>query len=402
MEHTAGDIERRAVPSMNVLFSCVPGFGHFHPMVPLARALTDAGHQVAFATAERFCRRVIEPEGYLSFAAGLAPHVAHQATMDLPEAAGLAEGDVWTEGALMFAKVAGPAKVDDLCAAVEAFGADLVVHDPTDFAGPLAAASAGIAWAAQSFGAIQPRPFWDAAGELIAPEWRRRGLDPDRHGGMFAHLYLDICPPGFQDPSIAEVAVARPLRPVTFDTSLRAELPAWVTTLPDRPTVYVTLGTIANQATEVFEAVLGGLAGEPWNVIVTIGPDRDPAELGPQPANVHVEAYLPQSLLFDRCDAVVCHGGSGTLLAALAHGLPLLVLPQGANQFWNAERSVELGTGLSIDPGALSGATVGRAVHALVEDERYRARAVRLAAEIAAMPHPHQVVPLLEDLAGRP
>ncbi|HWH34647.1 MAG TPA: glycosyltransferase [Acidimicrobiales bacterium] len=386
---------------MNVLFSCVPGFGHFHPLVPLARALTGAGHRVAFATAERFCRRVIEPEGFPAFPAGLPPHVAHQATLELPEAAERDPDDVWTEGALMFAKVAGPAKVDALAAAIAAFTADLVIHDPTDFAGPLAAAGAGIAWAAQSFGAIQPPPFWQAGGALIAPEWRRRGLEPDDRGGMFAHLYLDICPPSFQDASIAGIEVARPLRPVTYDTSLGSALPGWVEELDERPTVYVTLGTVANHATEVFDAVLGGLGEAEWNVIVTIGPDRHPAELGPQPAHVHIEGYLPQSLLFGRCDVVVCHGGSGTLLAALGRGLPLLVLPQGANQFWNARRCVELGVGLALTDGELAPPAVRSAVAALVHDARYRDGAARLAAEIAAMPAPAEVVPKLEALARR-
>lgn len=384
---------------MHVLFSCVPGFGHFHPMVPLARALVDAGHEVAFATAERFCRRVIAPVGFTTFAAGLSPHIAHQETMDLPEVAGLAPDDVWTEGALMFAKVAGPAKVDELSAVVDSFGADLVIHDTTDFAGPLAAARAGIAWAAQSFGAVQPPQFWAAAGELVVPAWQSQGLDPGPFGGMFRYLYLDICPPGFQDPLIADIDTARPLRPVTFDTTAGASLPAWAGELASAPTVYVTLGTIANQATEVFETVLGGLRDQPYNVIVTVGPDRDPADLGPQPGNVHVESYLPQSLLFPHCDVVVCHGGSGTVLAALAHGLPLLVMPQGANQFWNAQRCTELGTGLSLGPAELSAEGVRSQVRALVDDDGFRRQAGLLEAEIKRMPSPTEVVPLLEGLA---
>ncbi len=136
-------------------------------------------------------------------------------------------------------------------------------------------------------------------------------------------------------------------------------------------------------------------------MIVTVGPNREPSELGPQPADVRVERYVPQSLLFPRCDVVVAHGGSGTTLAALAHSLPLLLLPQGANQFWNAERCAGLGVAIRLLPGEVEPQAVRRAVRALLEQPGYRAQARRLAGEIAAMPAPEEVVPLLEALGGQ-
>ncbi|MGI9121114.1 MAG: glycosyltransferase [Acidimicrobiales bacterium] len=387
---------------MRILFTCVPGFGHFHPMVPLAQALVGAGHEVAFATAPRFCERVVEPAGFTAFPAGLSPLVVHEQTLAIPELADVGESDVWRFGAHMFAGVAAPAKVGELVGILDQWPAQLVVHDMTDFAGPIAAAHAGIPWAGHSFGAVQPEEFWDAAGEIAAPTWEDWGVEPGPRGGMFRSLYLDICPPSFQAPAIRSIAVAHPLRPVAFDDPGEDGLPAWVEELAPGATVYVTLGTINNQASEVFETVLEGLADENCNVIVTIGPDRHPDELGPRPANVHVERYLPQSLLFARCDVVVCHGGSGTTLAALAQGLPLLVLPQGANQFWNADRCVELGVGTCIGPAELTPEAVREAVRRLLADQAYRHQASRLAEEIAAMPAPADVVGLVEGLVAPP
>jgi MGT family glycosyltransferase len=216
---------------------------------------------------------------------------------------------------------------------------------------------------------------------------------------MFRSLYLDICPPSFQATDIHEIPAARPLRPVPFDAPAGAALPPWVDDLRSLPTVYVTLGTIFNGAPGVFEALLEGLGSEPLNVVVTVGDDRDPAELGPQPDNVHVERYIPQSLLFPHCDAVVCHGGSGTTLAAFAHGLPVLVVPQGANQFWNADRCAEVGVGRRVLEGDLDPEVVRREVHALLERPGYRSKALQLKAEIDRMPSPEATVPLLESMA---
>ncbi|HEX3539163.1 MAG TPA: glycosyltransferase [Acidimicrobiales bacterium] len=379
-----------------MLFSCLPGFGHFNPMMPLAQAASEAGHEVAFATAERFCRRVIEPAGVAAFGAGLSPPDVEARTRRLPEMASIDDNDVWAFGAHMFARVAAAGKVADLASIIDEWRPQLVVHDAIDFAAPLAARRAGLRSVAHSFGALQPDSFWALAGELVSPLWHEWNVAPGPFGSVFDYLYLDICPPSFQADNASGIPVLRPLRPVPYDLSGAAELPSWVGALPPRPTVYVTMGTIFNDTPGVFEAFATALADSDVNVVITVGLDRDPAELGSLPANVHVERWIPQSLLFARCHAVVCHGGSGTTLAALGHGLPLLLLPQGANQFWNAERCVALGAGLSVDLDHLDAATIRQAVHRLLATPSFGRTARGIAEEIRQMPAPPDVVPLLE------
>lgn len=79
-------------------------------------------------------------------------------------------------------------------------------------------------------------------------------------------------------------------------------MPEWLTRLDSAPTVYATLGTIYNmESGDIFQRVLAGLRSLPLNLIVTVGRDIDPAEFGPQPANVHIERYA-QALLLPYCD----------------------------------------------------------------------------------------------------
>ncbi len=406
---------------MRVLFSCLPGFGHFHPLVPAALALRAAGHQVAFATAERFCRNVVEPAGFPAFPAGLSPlqvqdrlaeqdpRFATDATDadDADDADDTAPDDEAQQarfGAAMFAGVAAPAKADDLAAVIRDWAPSLLVHDAVDFGAPLAAATAGLPYAAHSVGALQPVEFWEPAWERLRSRWPEPGSQPGSGGWtrLFPHLYLDICPPGLQAPHIVEVAVAQQLRPVPFDTTGADRLPAWVGELLAAPTVYVTLGTVFNTTPGLFETILAALADEPVNVVVTVGLDRDPAQLGTQPGNVHVERYLPQSLLLPHCDAVVAHGGSGTTLAALAHGLPSLLLPQGADQLGNARRVAEAGAGSLLHPAEVTPDAVGTAVRSLLSEPGYRAGAQRLQHQIRQMSGPERTVELLEALAARP
>ncbi|MGH3849886.1 MAG: glycosyltransferase, partial [Pseudonocardiaceae bacterium] len=364
---------------------------------PLARALRNHGHAVAFSSSERFCQR-IEQAGYQAFVAGIDLGEAYERTLAKPEAAALA-GDQWAFGAHMFAGVAGPAKAKDLSKAIAAFSADLMVHDPMDFAGPLAAASAGLACAGHGFGAISPKAFCQLAAELAEPAWQSWGLEFPPLANMFGDLYLDVCPPSFQDADISCVPSVQPLRPGDGDTVTGDSAPDWFDDLSADPRVYVTLGTIDNDAPGVFEAVLSALGARAFNVVVTVGPSRDPAELGPQPDNIFVASYLPQSLILPRCHAVVCHGGSGTTLAALRHGLPLLLLPQGANQFWNAERCEALGVGSSLTGDQLTVDAIGVAVDRLLAEPSYRQRAQSVRTEIDEMPNAEEAVALLERLS---
>ena len=126
--------------------------------------------------------------------------------------------------------------------------------------------------------------------------------------------------------------------------------PEWLAEL-ERPLVYFTLGTIFNlESGDLFERVLAGLSGLPVSVVVTVGREVDPKALGPQPGNVRVEQYVPQSLLLPRCDLVVSHAGSGSVVGALAHGLPMVLLPIGADQPLNAARCEALGVARVLDP----------------------------------------------------
>jgi MGT family glycosyltransferase len=153
-----------------------------------------------------------------------------------------------------------------------------------------------------------------------------------------------------------------------------------------------------NRDVDAFRVVLAALAGHAVDVVVTLGADGDPAALGAQADNVHVHRFVAQDELLPRCDAVISHGGAGTMLGALAHGLPLLLLPQGADQHHNAERVVAAGAGVSVAPAQATPATIARAVDTLLGDASLRAGARRVAAEIAAMPGPDSAVAHLQAL----
>lgn len=146
--------------------------------------------------------------------------------------------------------------------------------------------------------------------------------------------------------------------------------------------------------------VLAGLRDLPINVVVTVGRPIDPAEFGPQPANVRIEQYIPQLSILRHCRAVVSHGGSGSVIGALAHGLPSVLIPMGADQPLNAARCAALGVARVLDAVQATPDTVREAVSTVLADPTYRRAAERMSGEIAAQPGPAQAVLLLERLAA--
>ena len=134
-------------------------------------------------------------------------------------------------------------------------------------------------------------------------------------------------------------------------------------------------------------------------VVLTVGHDLDPAAFGPQPAHIHLETFLPLGALLPRCSVVVFHGGSGTLVQAVAHGLPMVIVPLGADQPDNAARCAELGASRTLDADHLAPEQVREVIVDVLHTSSYRQAAERLRAELDGLPGPEGAVALLERLA---
>jgi MGT family glycosyltransferase len=219
------------------------------------------------------------------------------------------------------------------------------------------------------------------------------------------YLTLSPFPPAIASGSDWPRPTLHRYRLVPFDRSGAESAPDWLLPRPGAPLVYATLGTaqstrsVEQSRTDLLGIFVAGLRDEPLNLVVTVGRDGDPAQLGPQPPHVRIERYVPQSLLLPRCALAVCHAGSGTVLGALAAGLPMVLTALGADQPENAARCAAAGVARVIAPADLSPAAVREAVRAVLGDPTYKQAAERVQAEMAALPPLEHVVGLLERLA---
>ncbi len=372
---------------MRVLLSSTTGVGHVFPMLPLARALGAAGHDVLWATgadAVPWVERVDVPVVVCGPSGQVLAQLRGSVLGPAAELPG-AQRAAYVFPRMFGAALAPPMALE-LLPIAQAWRPDLLVHENGELSAPLVAAVLGVPSLTHAFGGAVPAPLLVDAGDRLRPMWAERGLDVPPYAGCFESGYLDICPTSVQAVPTDHIAHVQPLRPVVVDGAERAE----------PPLVYVTMGTVQNRALDLAPLVRA-VAALRVAVLVAVGQNGE-TDLGPQPANVRVEPWVDQTEVLERCSVVVSHGGSGTFLGALAQGVPQLCLPQAADQFRNAEGGTRAGAALALMPNEITPASVAAAVAQLLEDPTINAGAQAVASRIAAMPSPHDVVRIL---AGR-
>lgn len=425
-----------------ILFTSWPLYGHVLPKLAVAAALRERGHEVAFYTGSE-ARALVEGEGFEVFGFERVDEAAVMgAVRELEARAGLGRPSLADVRRCFDAALVEPipGQVEDVGAVVRgwkpsAIACDLPVWGPmlilaetlpvpvalaSAFLGPPApdpeAPPAGlglpapkgparraVAWGAARATDLAARRLRDRVDGLraqhgLAPMGRSVNAQLGRLPLTLIHGVAELdygrrrVPPGvhFVGPS-----PWKPRQPPGAAGGLDA--------VPDgRPWVHVAASTMEGGDAGLLRAAVQGLAGRAVEVVATAAGGAVPPDLRPEalPANVHVAAWVDHAELLPRCAAVVTPGGAGTIVSALAAGVPLVVVPTAWDKPDNAQRVVEAGAGVRLSPRKCTPEHVRAAVERVLGDPSYRAHARRMAALLAAAPGPAGAAALLERLAG--
>jgi UDP:flavonoid glycosyltransferase YjiC (YdhE family) len=396
---------------VRILFATTRGAGHLGPLIPFAQACRRAGHEVLVAAPGSVAPHV-ERAGLPLAPLDDPDEQAMQPIWQRVRAARPGEADriVLEE---IFAGEFARSALPGMLATMRAWRPDVVLRESTEFASLVAAEQLGVPH-------LHVAVFLAAGGEfdwalLADPIERLRAEAGLTRGGRSAPFwrepYVTLAPRSLEAPSAAPPPGTRRYREPVAPAR---PLPDWWGDSRE-PLVYVSFGSAAagnGFYPHLYREALEALDGLSARVLLTLGTDVDPAELGPTPTSVHVEPWVPQNDVMAHADAMVGHGGSGSTLMAMAAGMPLAVVPLFADQPQNARRVAALGAGLAlghradaddatpVDSGMEAGRLDGLrdAVTSLLTDPRYRAAAGAVAAEIAAQPPVEAVVGVLEEI----
>ncbi|SCL33559.1 UDP:flavonoid glycosyltransferase YjiC, YdhE family [Micromonospora rhizosphaerae] len=366
-----------------MLVASAPLIGHVFPLLPLALALRDAGHDVLVATAA---------DGLAAARSGLpvrdvAPafdfgRIARGVMLRHPLVA-RAElaGTAGTRGAALLFGQVNDELADGMVALAQEWSPDLVVYEPFAVAGALAAARVGVPAVRHENSLFDGRELVRVTTERLTGALRR-------------HRVATIPPPA------AAIAVAPPSVatqdgwPLRYDSYAGGgELPDWLREPGDRPRVLVSRSTVAGP----------GGAG-PMRAVVAAA-DRVDAEFvlvrpngrlsrSALPANVRTVDWIPLAAALPASAALVHHGGAGSVLGALVAGVPQLATVGPGDRRFNATLAANRGAGIAAPARGITAETLSR----LVTDAELAAAAVKVSREIAAMPPPAELVARIESL----
>jgi UDP:flavonoid glycosyltransferase YjiC (YdhE family) len=371
---------------VRVLVVSAPGVGHVFPMVPLTWALRAAGHDVLVATSS---------DGLAVAGAGL-PVVDALPGLDVREQfmtlreqhpERFAEfvnrriTDVREMGE--FLPVLTRPLLPGTLAAAERFRPDVVLQGALGGAGLVVAAKLGVPWVGHGFGFVRGAGLAESFREHMAAEFEQHGVElPQRRA------YIDVAPPSM----VAGGPEGWSMRYVPYNGG--GVEPSWLDE-GRRPRVAVTLGTVAPTMNGLgpVERIIAAAPEVDAEFVLALGDKVDLDGLGPLPPNVRAAGWIPLNSLLATSSLLIHHGGAGTAMTPLAMGVPQLVAPSGADRYINADAVQDRGVGMQVDEHELD----ARVINQLLGEEKFRAAAAEVAAEIAVMPSPAEVAARLTD-----
>jgi len=350
--------------------------GRVNPTLPIAAELVRRGHTVSYHTSPAFTDEIAA-----TGARALAYAENEQPLPDPPVPITLLEG------------LAGTALrvLPTVLAELREIGPDLIVHDSACVWGAVAARELGVravssfttfafnrhvpsptrgSWRLLSEAATRPgnlARYLRSRGELRR-HYNAHGLPLFDLGNIRQALNLVYTSPAFQ-PHVESFDAS--YRFVGPSLGARPTDPSFAADRLTGPLMYASLGTVFNADPRLLRSFATALAPLGGTVVLATG-QTDPAALGPLPANVLARRFVPQLEVLAHAALFVTHGGMNSVNEAMDAGVPMLVIPQGAEQPMVARRVVELGAGLSLHTQDAAEGAVRAMARRLLDDPRFR------------------------------
>ncbi|WWR60179.1 macrolide family glycosyltransferase [Saccharopolyspora sp. SCSIO 74807] len=374
----------------HIAFMAVPAHGHVNPGLGLVTELVARGHRVTYATTTDFAPQIAEAGAEVVLYESTLPAASTQQEWPDDQAAAV----------LLFVEEMISVH-PQLAASYDADRPDLVIYDIGALQAPVLAEQWGVPALCLSpthvafegfeeqFGWEETpamRAVWERADTFFADE----GVDM-RFRTMSPQRCIVTIPRSFQycGESVGDEYTF--VGPMLTERAFQGHWEA----PDDRPVLLISMGSAYTDQPEFYRSCLAAFDELAWRVVLTIGKVVEPADLGPIPPNVEVHRWVPQLSVLSQAAAFITHAGMGGTTEGMYHGVPMIAVPQAADQFANAARLAELGLGAHLPSADATPEALRKALEQVtgdpaiasrlraVRDEIREAGGVRRAADVA-------------------
>jgi MGT family glycosyltransferase len=407
---------------MKLGFICLSIPGHLNPMTALARHLQDRNHDVVFL--------------YSSGAAGLpfvpGPEKDHlnESRSDLSK---MQAGDAVQFGArLVMAQTETILK--SLPAVVRANGVDALVIDTFQFYAELGAIQLGMPYIHVSnalhfdFSGYTPLSFYDWPHQTTpsALARNREGVAKfakileNANASIRAYAEKARLKNDWEDlgSTLSPLAsITQTPRAFDFESShwppqfhhagpfhdgkSREKVDFPWERLTGEPLIYASMGTLLNGRLDVFRTIVAALTKhKDLQLVLSVGDQVDPEQIGPVPSNAIIVKQAPQLELLKQTSACITHAGLNTVLESLAQGVPQVAIPGTYDQPGVAARIADKQTGVVTSLDKLTADHLSTLLNEVLNDSTYRDNARRLQKTIAEANGLSVAVDLVEESLG--
>ena len=367
---------------MNIAFFCIPAHGHTNPTLAVVRELTARGHTVRYYTTEAF-RAKVETAG-----AVFVPFGTEAARPGMTAADGARLGSDLAFSTRLIVDLTLAAD-DWLSRELTAHRPDVIAGDSMAFWAKLAAKKHGIPFVSSTTTFAFNRFSAKVIGQngagflqfLLAQPRINRQLKRLRAAGYAVKSVFDIIA---NDNETETVVYTSPEFQPCADTfsekyhfvgPLLRPAQSSFEKLPGRSLIYISLGTVNNDALPFYRACLAAFGGDPrFQLVLSAGTQTDLAALGPIPESCTVRASVDQMAVLDCADVFLTHCGMNSASEGLWHGLPLVLYPQTPEQHGVANRVAALGAGVPLTDPSADGIRCAVAHRSLLPRKRAEAR----------------------------
>ena len=145
--------------------------------------------------------------------------------------------------------------------------------------------------------------------------------------------------------------------------------------LTGRTTLYISLGTVFNNQATFYNMCFAAFKDEPWQIVLSTGRQLDPTTLDPVPSNFLVRPHVLQLEVLQHTSLFITHCGMNSVMESLYYGVPMVGIPQMAEQMITARRIQELGLGTALDANVLTVEQLHETIKTALSNSHYRTNA---------------------------